>query len=54
MARILSFRGKIAKHGTARGKRRYAIMVPLELSEKLEKEDWVGREVEVIVIEPDA
>jgi len=54
MTRILSFRARISKHGSVKGKPRYAILIPMELSEKLEKGRWIGREVEVIVIEPDA
>ncbi len=53
MGRILSFRARISRHGSVKGKSRYAILVPMELGEKLEREKWIGREVEVIVIEPD-
>jgi len=54
MARIMSFRARITRHGTVRGRPRYAILIPMELSEKVEKEGWIHREVEVVIIEPDA
>mgnify|MGYP000288812508 CR=1 FL=1 len=54
MARILSFRASISRHGSVKGKPRYAILVPMELSERIEKGGWIGKEVEVIVVEPDA
>ena len=53
VARILSFRAKISRHGSVKGRSRYAILVPMELSGKLERESWVGREVMVIIVEPD-
>jgi len=54
MAKIMVFRARITKHGAVRGRPRYAILIPMELSEKVEKEGWVHREVEVIIVEPDA
>jgi len=54
MAKFLCFRARISRHGSVKGRPRYAILIPMELSEKLEKERWIGREVEVIVIETDA
>ena len=54
MARLLSFRARISRHGSVKGKPRYAVLIPMGLSEKLEKEKWIGREVEVIIIESDA
>jgi len=54
MGRILSFRARISRHGSVKNKPRYAILIPMELSEKIKKEGWIGREIEVIIIEPDA
>jgi len=54
MARVMSFRARVTRHGTVRGRSRYAILIPMELGEKVEKEGWVHREVEVLIVEPDA
>ncbi len=54
MARMLCFRASISRHGSVKGRTRYAILIPMELSERIEKENWIGKQVEVIVIEPDA
>ncbi len=37
-----------------KGRSRYAILIPMELSERIEKESWVGKQIEVIIIEPDS
>jgi len=54
LARMLCFRASISRHGSVKGRTRYAILIPMELSERIEKENWIGKQVEVIVIEPDA
>lgn len=54
MARMLCFRASISRHGSVKGRPRYAILIPMEISERIEKENWIAKQVEVIIIEPDA